>query len=190
MRRPARPHAHLSSTTIVPTPASVNSSTSSACGVRPSMMCALLTPPRTARTHACAFGIIPVDRPRGDQRLELVGVARPRGSSRQLGRARSPGDVGEEDELLGAERLGDRSGDGVGVDVVGLAAASAPIVATTGTRPPPSSRVKDRRVDGNDVADEAECGSRSGPPGSGRRPRPTARRRAPRGCSSRRRSLG
>ena len=36
------------------------------------------------------------------------------------GSARTPGDVGEEDELLGLEGRGHGAGDGVGVDVVGL----------------------------------------------------------------------
>jgi hypothetical protein len=40
-------------------PASVNSSSSSECGSRPSMMCALLTPAWMASTHAWSFGRIP-----------------------------------------------------------------------------------------------------------------------------------
>ena len=47
--------------TLVPTPASVNSSSSSECGWRPSMMCANETPPWIASMQACSFGRIPPD---------------------------------------------------------------------------------------------------------------------------------
>src|ERR1700733_7365305 len=47
-------------TTFVPVPSSVNNSTSTQCSMRPSMMCALGTPPPTARRHASILGIIPV----------------------------------------------------------------------------------------------------------------------------------
>ena len=61
------------------------------------------------------------DRAVGDQRVELVG----RGLADQAGRvvdvAAEALDVGQVDELLGPQRLGDGAGDDVGVDVVGLA---------------------------------------------------------------------
>jgi len=58
-----------------------------------------------------------------------------------VGDGAQPRHVGEKDELLGAECLGDGAGDGVGVDVVGLPSSSAPMVATTGMRPWASSRL-------------------------------------------------
>src|SRR3954465_68980 len=50
---------HDAGLTFVPIPASVNSSSSSECGRRPSMMCANVTPPWIASTHACSFGRMP-----------------------------------------------------------------------------------------------------------------------------------
>src|SRR5437763_840908 len=44
---------------LVPIPASVNSSSSSECGSRPSMMCAAVTPPSTACAQAASLGRIP-----------------------------------------------------------------------------------------------------------------------------------
>src|SRR5208283_5739900 len=46
-------------TTLVPVPSSVKSSTSTQCSTRPSMTCALGTPPVTARRHASTLGIMP-----------------------------------------------------------------------------------------------------------------------------------
>src|SRR5690606_13973922 len=46
-------------TTSVPIPFSVNISTSTECGTRPSMIAAVSTPPSTASRHACILGIIP-----------------------------------------------------------------------------------------------------------------------------------
>ena len=45
--------------TRVPTPYSVNSSSSRACGTRPSMITAPSTPFSTASTHVSIFGIMP-----------------------------------------------------------------------------------------------------------------------------------
>src|SRR5690606_8922688 len=46
-------------TTSVPIPLLVNSSTSTECGTRPSMIAAASTPPSTASRQARIFGIIP-----------------------------------------------------------------------------------------------------------------------------------
>src|SRR5262249_27766948 len=45
--------------TMVPTPRSVNTSSKSAWGTRPSRMWARPTPPRTARAHASTLGTMP-----------------------------------------------------------------------------------------------------------------------------------
>src|SRR5215207_1017666 len=45
--------------TIVPMPSRVKNSSSSACGMRPSRMCARRTPPRSAERHDSSLGIIP-----------------------------------------------------------------------------------------------------------------------------------
>src|SRR6185312_6066353 len=58
---PARSIAGGSGSTMVPTPESVNTSSSTACGTRPSSTWACGTPPRTARRHASIFGTIPAD---------------------------------------------------------------------------------------------------------------------------------
>src|SRR5204862_4303047 len=50
-------HAHA--VIFVPIPPSVNSSSSTLWGVRPSTMCALVTPPSTAPRQASSFGRIP-----------------------------------------------------------------------------------------------------------------------------------
>src|SRR6202012_3420420 len=47
--------------TIVPTPSVVNTSSSSACGTRPSRTWALVTPPSTARRQASILGAMPLD---------------------------------------------------------------------------------------------------------------------------------
>ena len=65
--------------------------------------------------HAAGDGAV------GDQRLELVGVGLADQAVGAVDLVSQPLDVGEIHELLGAERLGDRAGEGVGVDVVGLA---------------------------------------------------------------------
>src|SRR5690606_12753202 len=53
---------HHSSTTIVPIPVSVKTSTSTACGMRPSTTWARVTPPSTASRQASIFGNIPASR--------------------------------------------------------------------------------------------------------------------------------
>ena len=74
-------------------------------------------------------------------------------------------DVGEVDDLLGAERFGDGAGHGVGVDVVRLAR----LVGADGRHDRDEvlgeQPLEDRGVDGADVADEAERRDRGRSPG-------------------------
>src|SRR5271166_6793013 len=58
-RRRIGPSVCHALTTLVPVPSSVNSSTSTQCLTRPSITCALGTPPVTARRHASTLGIMP-----------------------------------------------------------------------------------------------------------------------------------
>ena len=69
---------------------------------------------RDLRDHAAG------DRAVGDQSVEFVGGGLADQARGVVDVAPQALDVGEVDELLGPERLGDRSGDRVGVDVVGL----------------------------------------------------------------------
>ncbi len=80
-------------------------------------------------------------------------------------------DVGEVDELLGAERLGDRRGDGVGVDVVGLARLVGADRRDDRDELVGEQPFEDARVDGVDVADEAEVAVVRQSPAAGRRRR-------------------
>ena len=113
-----------SGTTIVPTPSVVKISSSSACGTRPSST--------WARGHAA------LDRAQAGLHLRHHAAGQRRQQSRQLvgvdladdlGAGRPVGvqalDVGQHDELLGAERDRERGGGGVGVDVVGQAVRAA-----------------------------------------------------------------
>src|SRR4051794_28241177 len=52
-------HGHARSAIFVPMPTSVNSSSNTLCGLRPSTMCALGTPPSTAARHASSFARMP-----------------------------------------------------------------------------------------------------------------------------------
>ena len=116
---------------FVPMPSSVNSSSNSECGTRPSTMCAAPTPPWIASTQAASFGRMPpssAGRPSStssalglaDQAAGVVRIAQPAGH------------VGQEDHLVRAERVRDRAGGLVGVDVVRLPSRSAPTEAITG----------------------------------------------------------
>ena len=92
-----------------------------------------------------------------DELLEAVRVD-PRDERRLVGKVRvHAGDVGEEHELLGAERLRDRAGHGVGVDVVRLAGLVHPDGGDHGDQLLAEQPVQDRRVDRADVAHEAEA---------------------------------
>ena len=97
--------------TMVPTPSSVKSSSSSACGVRPSRMWARRTPWRTARAHASTLGIIPpVAAPDGHHGVELLRRHPVQQRGRVVGIGPQTGHVGEEDQLLGLERRGQGPG--------------------------------------------------------------------------------
>ena len=105
------------------------------------------------------------DRAVGDERIEFVGRRLADEAARVVDVAAQALDVGEIDELLRAEGLGDGAGDGVGVDVVRL---PEDVAADRGDHR--DELVVDQaedhlRVDLGDVADEAEL----------RDPAPTAR---------------
>ena len=96
------------------------------------------------------------DRAVGDQRVEFVGGGLADQARRVGDVAAEAFDVGQVDELLGAERLGDRAGDGVGVDVVRL---TGDVTADRGDDR--DELVVDQpedhlRIDLGDVAHEAE----------------------------------
>ena len=106
---------------IVPMPSSVNSSSSSTCATRPSRMCPPLTPLRTACVQLSILGIIPpAIMPSATNASSWSAVVRRINVAASATSRRRPFDVGQIDQLLGAERLGDRSGGGVSVDVVRL----------------------------------------------------------------------
>ena len=148
--------------TIVPMPASVKISSSSTWAMRPSRMWARPTPLRTAWTQLDDLRDHPAgDRAVGDQRLELVGGRLADQAGRVVDVAAQPLDVGEVDELLGTERLGDRAGHRVGVDVVRLPALVGADRGDDRDELVGEQAVEDRRVDRRDVADEAEPGSRA-----------------------------
>ena len=103
------------------------------------------------------------DHPAGDgavghQRVELVG----RGLADQAGRvadvAAEALDVGEVDQLLGIQRLGDGAGDDVGVDVVRLALVVGADGGDDRDELVGQEALEEAGVDGVDVADEAELG--------------------------------
>ena len=111
--------------TFVPIPASVNSSSSSACGRRPSMMWADPTPPRIASTQAPSFGRMPpATSPRAASTSPTLARERSEPASSRIGEPAA--DVGEEDRLVGAQGRGDLAGGRIGVDVVGVALAVGP----------------------------------------------------------------
>ena len=112
-----------SALTRVPTPYSVNSSSSSACGTRPSMMTAPSTPPAhrleaglDLRDHAAADGAV------GDVAARL---ARRHLRDQLALLVEHALDVGQHQQPLRADRGGDGAGGGIGVDVERLAARAA-----------------------------------------------------------------
>ena len=113
---------------------------------------------RRASTHDRIFGIIPSDSlPSASSALE-PGNVDPRDQRGLVGIVGvEPGDVGEVDELLRVERLGDRAGDGVGVDVVGLARLVDADRRDHRDQVLVEQPHHDRRVDARHVADEAEA---------------------------------
>ena len=106
----------------VPCPASVNSSSSSECGTRPSTMCANETPPWIASTAARSFGRIPPETVESAASTSSA-VASEMTLPGSAGIAQPAGDVGQEHELVRAQRPRDRAGRLVGVDVVRVALA-------------------------------------------------------------------
>ena len=144
---------------MVPMPESVKISSSSTWAMRPSRMWALRTPLRTAWMQLPTLGIIPpAIVPSSIERVELVGGGLADQARRVVDPAAQPLDVGEVDELLGAERLGDRAGDGVGVDVVRLTVRVGADGGDDGDELVVEQPVEHARVDRLDVADEAELG--------------------------------
>ena len=97
----------------------------------------------------------------GDELVELVDgrSCRMRLSGSSTSRAEAL-DVGEVDELLGPERLGDGAGRGVGVDVVGLALDVGADGGDDRDEVLGQQPLEDAGVDVVDVADEAELGRR------------------------------
>ena len=57
---PSQPYSSGSVTICVPIPSEVKTSSKSAWLIRPSMMCALETPPKMAVVHASTFGSMPL----------------------------------------------------------------------------------------------------------------------------------
>ena len=109
---------------MVPIPSVVNTSSSKACGTRPSRTCARLTPPSTARRQASILGTMP---------LASDGSSALSSSARMLlttSPARRPVgvqalDIGQDDQFLRGERDRDRRRRGVRIDVVGQPVASS-----------------------------------------------------------------
>ena len=144
-----------SGSTIVPTPSGVKTSSSTLCATRPSMT--------VACGHAAAdrpqAGLHLRDHPRlqGRQHAFQLGGA-------DLGQERRPVgpvgvdtlDVGEDDELRGAERDGERRRGGVGVDVEDLAVVVGSDRGDDGDAAGLDEVEDGGRVDLDDVADEAE----------------------------------
>ena len=98
------------------------------------------------------------DRPRRHEAFQPVRVEPREEAFRVLPVGADPGDVGEEDQLLRLERLGDRSGDGVGVDVVGLPALVRGDRGEHRDEPAADEALEEGPLDGHHVADEAERG--------------------------------
>ena len=155
--------------TIVPMPASVKISSRSTWAIRPSRMWARWTPLRTAWVQLATFGIMPpaiVPSATSSSSSSAVDLADQAGRVGDV--AAEALDVGEVDQLLGADRLGDRAGDGVGVDVVGLAGLVAADRGDHRDELVVDQAVDHLGVDLGDVADEAEllvAGGRPDQPG-------------------------
>ena len=127
--------------------------------MRPSRMWARRTPLRTALHAALDLGDHPAgDRAVGHQRVELVGRGLADQAAGIVDHAPQTLDVGEVDELLRTERLGDRPGDRVGVDVVRLAVGIGADRRDDRDELVVEQADQDGRVDRLDVADEAEVG--------------------------------
>ena len=77
---------------------------------------------------------------------------------RVVGHDPEPLDVGQEDQLLGLQRLGQRAGHRVGVDVVGLARLVGADRRHDGDQPLGQQALEHGGVDDRHVADEPEVG--------------------------------
>ena len=129
-------HDAAPGTTCVPMPSSVKTSSSSACGTRPSSTCAF----GDSAAHRSQAGLHLGDHARATGSAAAPPARRRVICAIDLVAARPVAvealDVGEHDELLGAQRDGQRRRRGVGVDVVDLL-PSAPraTLETTGMQP-------------------------------------------------------
>ena len=125
--------------------------------MRPSRMCARVTPLRNASTQDTSFGIIP-----SAAFPFATSASSPAASIREISEllvgvvAVDPGDVREIHELLRVERGGDRAGHGVGVDVVRLAGRPHADRRDHRDELLTDQALEDRRVDPADVTDEPE----------------------------------
>ena len=147
--------SRVARSTRVPTPASVKTSSSRACGTRPSRTCARSTPPSTADRHAVIFGIIPAWRVgtivrSSDALISLItdDVVGPVGVQ--------PGTSVSTTSLSRRQLHGKRRGCGVGIEVV-----REPVLATGHARDHGDQAVVEDRaheavVDGHELADLAE----------------------------------
>ena len=165
----------LSGHTFVPMPASVNSSSSSECGSRPSTMCAAPTPARRASPQASSFGSMPpltVGQALAHLRRGGLGDA-----AAGIGGVGEPAlDVGQEDHLVGAERRRHRPGRLVGVHVV---RAALGVGADRGDHRDVvlGDVVQHVDVDALDLAHEAEVASAVAPAAAACAPGTASRRR-------------
>ena len=142
---------------MVPMPASVNSSSSSTWGMRPSSRWAERTPPARAVRQASILGIMPpatvpssirAFRPAAadglDERRRVVGVAQ------------QAGHVGQVDDLLGDQLGGHGAGHRVGVDVERLAGGVGADGGDDGDEVLGQQPVDDAAVHLGDLAHEAQ----------------------------------
>ena len=123
--------------------------------MRPSMMWVLPTPSSTASTQQLTLGIMPpVMVPSlirsGTRATSMVEISRAVLSL-------DPLDVGEQDQLLGAQRPGDAPGHQVGIDVVGLARQADADRGDDRDEVALLQGADDLRVDALHLADHGRC---------------------------------
>mgnify|MGYP003561688430 CR=1 FL=1 len=93
-------------------------------GTRPSTMVQARTPFRTAWRAVSVLGIMPpAIAPSAISARDLVGVQL---GLHRAGRILDPGDIGQQQQPVGAQRAGHRAGHGVAIDVERLAAIAGP----------------------------------------------------------------
>ena len=138
----------------VPVPWLVNSSSSTACGVLPSMMttpCDALLERVDAgfdlRDHAAGNGAV------GDQ---LARILHRQFRNQLLRLVEHAGNVGQQQQPLGLQRAGDRAGKGVGIDVEGLPGLRGRQRRQHRDQLMADQLVQQRQVDLFGFADEAE----------------------------------